>query len=159
MHWIHRAYGRFTFFRKMGVLETKKIIKTGWRVFFGAGNLKLLFVSPGTIYLKQFKVNLFRWRHFEIISYLLFMRVLGSACAIFSFSVKHRSHLLDPDWHGAAVDSRAHFMLNSFLWSFRWYIYIWVDFNFWWYNISKYEINENENFVLFSVKFTSIYYW
>ena len=59
------------------------------------------------------KLNLFLCRHFETNSPLELRRVLGSALAMMSFSVRQRSHLLVPVLYGELVAAIDHDMLYS----------------------------------------------
>ena len=63
-------------------------------------------------YLLFFKMYLFLWRHLEINSVVLFSKFLWLALAITYFSVKHRSHLLDPHLYVEAQAVILHFTLK-----------------------------------------------
>ena len=55
---------------------------------------------------------LFLWWHFEISLVLLFNKFLWLALAVIYFSVKHRSHLLDPHLYVEAQAATLHFTLK-----------------------------------------------
>ena len=64
-------------------------------------------------YRKRFDVNFFRWRHFDTISDLSFNSVLGSALAISSVSVKHKSQCLLPHKKGEDFAATLCWMVKS----------------------------------------------
>ena len=73
----------------------------------------ILFMEYENGYLTFSHAYFFLCRHLEMISDLLFSVVFGSAIAMASFSLRYRSHLLEPGLYDAARCTMLHFTSPS----------------------------------------------